>query len=160
MKNDFIDGAFRLKGEVDLVLVNQYGHEIHRDHVDNVITTSGSGHITSRMTGVAQAVMGWMELGTGATAAAIGDTLLQTFIAGSRTATTPSVITQTTTNDTVQHVCTFGAGIGTGAVTEAGIFNVATANTATMLNRVVFSVINKGAADSLTVTWKIRVVPA
>ena len=41
----------------------------------------------------------------------------------------------------------------TGAVTEAGIFNAASGGT--MLCRTVFSVVNKGADDSLSVTWTI-----
>jgi hypothetical protein len=52
-------------------------------------------------------------------------------------------------------VATFGAGQSTGAVTEAGIFNDATAGT--MLCRTVFDVINKGALDTLVITWKVAV---
>lgn len=48
------------------------------------------------------------------------------------------------------HVATFAAGTGTGALTEAGIFNASSAGT--MLNRVVFATVNKGASDTLIVT--------
>ena len=44
---------------------------------------------------------------------------------------------------------------GTGAITEAGILNAASAGT--LLCRTVFSVINKGASDSMTVTWTITI---
>jgi hypothetical protein len=50
---------------------------------------------------------------------------------------------------------TYAAGTGTGALTEAGIFNAGSGGT--MLSRVVFSAINKGAADSLTISWTITV---
>jgi len=50
---------------------------------------------------------------------------------------------------------TFGAGVGTGAVTEAGIFNASSAGT--MLCRTTFSVINKAAADTLGITWTVTV---
>jgi hypothetical protein len=50
---------------------------------------------------------------------------------------------------------TFGAGVGTGALTEAGIFNAATAGV--MLSRVVFSVVNKASTDALTITWAITI---
>jgi len=43
---------------------------------------------------------------------------------------------------------TFDPGEATGAITEAGVFNAAVAGT--MLDRVVFAVINKGANDTLT----------
>jgi hypothetical protein len=62
-------------------------------------------------------------------------------------------VTTTVANDAIQFQATFPAGTGTGALTEAAILNAASAGT--MLNRVVFSVINKGALDSLTITWKI-----
>jgi hypothetical protein len=52
-------------------------------------------------------------------------------------------------------VTTYAAGTGTGAITEAGIFNASSSGT--LLSHVVFSAINKGAADSLTITWTITV---
>jgi hypothetical protein len=59
------------------------------------------------------------------------------------------------TTNNVAYVATFPAGTGTGAVTEAGLFNDGTAGD--MLCRTVFSVINKGAADTLGVTWTVTV---
>lgn len=50
---------------------------------------------------------------------------------------------------------TFNAGEGTGAVEESGIVNNTTAGAGTALNRQTFAVINKGASDSLQVTWTI-----
>jgi len=51
------------------------------------------------------------------------------------------------------YVATFGAGTGTAALTEAAILNASSSGT--MLCRTVFSVINKGASDSMTVTWTV-----
>ncbi len=48
-------------------------------------------------------------------------------------------------------VCTFGAAVGTGALIEAGIFNHLSAGD--MYAYQEFAVINKGAADSLVITW-------
>ena len=53
----------------------------------------------------------------------------------------------------ITYVSSFEAGDGTGAVTEAGIFNAASSGD--MLCRTVFSVVNKGASDSMTITWAI-----
>ena len=50
---------------------------------------------------------------------------------------------------------TFGAGTGTGAVTEAGILNASSSGT--LLCRTEFSVVNKGSSDSMTVTWTVTV---
>ena len=44
---------------------------------------------------------------------------------------------------------------GTGAITEAGIFNASTGGD--MFARTKFAVVNKGAADSMTITWTITV---
>ena len=65
------------------------------------------------------------------------------------------VVATSVANDAVQYVATFAAGTGTGAITEAGIFNDAV--TGTMLCRTVFAVINKGSLDTLTITWKVTV---
>lgn len=59
------------------------------------------------------------------------------------------------TKESAQYVATFGPGVGTAAITEAGIFNAASAGT--MLARTAFPVINKGALDTLTLTWKVTV---
>jgi hypothetical protein len=87
----------------------------------------------------------WMELGTGTP----GSTLLGAYISGSRTV----LDSKTRLNNVVTMVCTFGAGVGTGAITEAGIFDVVTQNTVNMWLSSSFSVINKAAGDSLVMTW-------
>lgn len=147
----------KVKGTLHILLQDNEGNTKYESIEENIIVATGLAHIASRMAGTAQASMGWMELGTGTTGELVGNTLLETYIVGSRTATTPSIVTTTQTNDTVQHVAEFAPGIGTGAVTEAGIFNVVTQNTGTMLNRITFAVVNKGANDSLTLTWKIKI---
>jgi hypothetical protein len=55
----------------------------------------------------------------------------------------------------VTYVATFPAGTGTGAVTEAGIFNASSSGT--MLCRTVFPVVNKQSGDSMTITWTVTV---
>ena len=48
-----------------------------------------------------------------------------------------------------------GAGVGTGALTEAGLFGAVTANTVPMWFSATFAVMNKGANDTITVNWTI-----
>ena len=96
-------------------------------------------------------VMSHMELGTGTTSAAAGNTAMETVISGSRVALSSTTVT----NNAVAYVASFPAGTGSGAVTEAGIFNASSGGT--MLCRTVFSVINKGANDVLGITWTITV---
>jgi hypothetical protein len=92
-----------------------------------------------------------MEVGTASTAASLAQTTLVAAVAGSRTALTSTTVT----TSSIAYACTFGAGVGTGALVEAGIFNAASAGT--MLCRTVFSAINKAAADSLLITWTVTV---
>jgi hypothetical protein len=115
------------------------------------VVTVGKGFIASRMKDATATAMTHMEVGTGTTAAAVGDTALQTAVASSRVTLTSTTVT---TNN-VAYVATFPAGTGTGALTEAGLFNASSAGT--MLCRTVFSVINKGAADTLGITWTVTV---
>jgi hypothetical protein len=145
--------TIKLRGDIHYVLRNEEtGEIVEEGDRKNLVVDVGLAHITSRMTGTVQAVMSHIGLGTGTTAAVVGDTTLETAL-GARQATTPTVVTTNSANDSVQHVATFGAGVATGAITEAGLFNDLSAGT--MLCRTVFAVINKGASDSLTVTWKV-----
>jgi hypothetical protein len=86
-----------------------------------------------------------MGIGTGTTAPALGDTALQTEV-GTRQSASKS-----RSNNVLTLEATFAAGNGTGAITEAGVFNASTGGT--LYSRITFSVINKGSNDSLTLTW-------
>jgi phage-related tail protein len=88
-------------------------------------------------------------VGTSSTAAAAGQTALVSESArGALTSTT-------VTNNEIAYVETFAAGTATAALTEAGIFDASSGGD--MLCRTVFSVVNKGANDSMTITWTITV---
>lgn len=137
-----------LKGRLEIVVKDETTGEIKdQREVDNLIVTAGKSYIASRMVGTSASVIGYMALGTGTASAVVGDTALGSEISGSRTALT----SYTSSGAVATAVATFGAGVGTGAVTEAGLFNASTAGT--MLCRTVFSVVNKGANDSMTITW-------
>ena len=116
--------------------------------VFNTVTTAGKyGAADQIVAAPGLAKPGWMEVGTGTG----GTTLLNAYIAGSRTA----LDSKTRTNAVVTMICTFPAATGTGAITEAGVFDVVTQNTVNLWMYSSFSVINKGAADSLVVTWTL-----
>lgn len=117
---------------------------------NNLVVTAGKEWVADRMAD-ANTVMTHMAIGTGTTAAAAGDTALVTEL--DRNALTTSGGTVST--NTITYECTWAAGDGTGAITEAGIFDAATSGD--MLARTVFAVVNKGASDSMTITWTITV---
>ena len=140
-------------GQVSFVLMDENGNVKQQDS-KNLVVNSGLAFIASRMINTAAAAMSHMAVGAGTTAAAAAQTALVTESA--RVALTSStIVTTTVTGDSVQYIAVFGPGVGTAAITEAGIFNAASGGA--MLARTVFPVINKGANDTLTLTWKITV---
>jgi hypothetical protein len=133
-----------LKGKLAIALNGETVKE-----VDNLVVTAGKEFVASRMKDATTTAMTHMAIGTGSTAAAASDTAL-----GSQSART--TLTSTTVSGAdVTYVDTFPAGTGTGAITEAGLFNASSSGT--MLCRTVFSVVNKGASDSMTITWTVTV---
>jgi len=146
--------AIKMTGNLKLVLTDEHGNVKQEEEVKNLVVTVGKNFIASSMaktTTNSPAAMTHMEVGTGTTAAAVGDTALETAVGSSRVALTSTTVT---TNN-VAYVASFPAGTGTGALTEAGIFNASSSGT--LLCRTVFSVINKGAADTLGITWTVTV---
>lgn len=144
---------FKPKGTVTLVLHDAEGH-VKETRVENMIVGVGLAYIASRMKDAAATVMSHMAIGSGVTAAATGNIELGAELARVALGTT-TLVTTTATNDSIQYTASFGAGVGTGSVTEAGVLNAASAGT--LLARTVFGVITKGASDTLSITWKIAV---
>lgn len=141
--------SFKAKGRVGIVLKDKDGNVKEERDIENVVVDTGLAYIASRMVDANDSVMTHMALGSGTTAAASGDTALGTQI-GSRKAFTTAT---SHSGAVVTYTCAFSTGEGTGAVTEAGIFTAATSGT--MLCRTVFSVVNKDANDTMTITWEI-----
>ena len=144
----------RPTGKVSILLRDKDGNIKDERHIDNLVVDDGLAYIASRMTGTAEAAMSHMAIGTGTTAAAAADATLETEL-DRNALTSTTIVTTTATNDSVEYVGDWAASDGTGAITEAGIFNAAASGT--LLCRTVFSVINKGASDTLSITWKVVV---
>jgi len=139
-----INDGLILKGKLAIALNGETVKE-----VDNLVVTAGKGFVASRMKDATTTAMTHMAIGTGSTAAAASNTAL-----GSQSART--TLTSTTVSGAdVTYLDTFPAGTGTGAITEAGLFNASSSGT--MLCRTVFDVVNKGASDSMTITWTVTV---
>lgn len=141
----------KIVGQVNVVLRDKDGNVKEDREIKNLVVNSGLAFIVSRMAGTAKSVMSHMALGSGTTAAAAGQTDLISIL-GIREAIDSTTIAGTN-NEKVVYVASFEAGKGTGAVTEAGIFNALTAGD--MLCRVVFPVVNKQADDTLAITWTL-----
>ena len=139
-----VNDQLKMKGKLQIRLNDELVQEI-----DNIVVTAGKGYVASRMKDATATAMSHMGIGSVSTAADAADTALGTQLG--RVALTSTNVS----GAVVTYVASFAAGTGTGAVTEAGIFNASSGGT--MLCRTVFSVVNKGASDSMTVTWTVTV---
>ena len=135
-------------GKLTIEIKNDKGTVIETREVKNLVVDAGLDYIADRMKNNST-VMSHMAIGTGSTAAAASDTTLGT--EADRNALTSTTVT----SNAVAYVASFAAGEGTGAITEAGIFNASSSGT--LLCRTVFSVVNKGASDSMTITWTVTI---
>ena len=144
-----INDSIKVTGELKLTLTRPDGNVKHEVIIPNLVVTTGKSYIAARMKDASATAMSHMAIGTGSTAAAAGNTAL-----GSE-AGRVALTSTTVTNNDVAYVATFPAGTGTGALTEAGIFNASSSGT--LLCRTVFSVINKASADTLGITWTVSV---
>jgi len=138
-----------LTGEFNIVLYDKTGNVKDKRHVKNMTVTTGFQAVCNMMGKASAQPIGFANcgIGTGTIAPALGDTALgtpATCVAGGYTTSSATVWA----ND-----ATFSAGVGTGSITEAGLFNNATMAGSTMLCRQTFAVVTKGASDTLVVTW-------
>jgi hypothetical protein len=139
-----------IKVNVKFQLFDAKGNLKSIQEVHNAVTTAGRNGIADQL--LAAAALGkptHMELGTGTG----GTVKLTSFISGSRQAFT----SKTRATNVVTMVANFAAGVGTGNITEAGIFDVATQDGGNMWTYATFTAIPKGASDTLTITWTLTV---
>jgi hypothetical protein len=119
---------------------------------NNLVVTAGKEWVTARMKNTST-VMTHMGVGTSSTAAALTDTALVAEHSDGRQTLTASG--GTVAGAIITFHRTFAAGDQTGAITEAGIFTASTSGT--MLARTVFGVVNKGALDTMTISWAVTI---
>lgn len=145
-----------IRGYYEIVLRGPSGEikEVRRGH--NYVVQNGLYSIMDQiLASPTLAKMAWMAVGTGS-------------ISGTCTANGVSLNTLTTelsrvavdsktrgSNAIITQVATWGAGVGTGALTEAGTFSHSATTTNDMWMCASFAVINKGASDSLQITWTL-----
>ncbi len=139
-----LNDGLKLTGKLKIALNGETVQE-----VDNLVVTDGKEYVASRMKDATKTAMSHMAIGSGSTAAAAGNSAL-----GSELGRVALTSTNVASN-VVTYAATFAAGTGTGAITEAGILNANTSGE--LLCRTVFSVVNKGASDSMTITWTVTV---
>ena len=138
-----VNDGLKLTGALSITVNGEVVQE-----TKNLVVTAGKNWVAGRLNDAGN-VIGYMAVGTNTASAAAGNTALGTEV--DRNALTSATVT----NNQIVYVGNWGAGDGTGAITEAGLFDANSGGT--MLARTVFSVVNKGASDSLGITWTITV---
>jgi hypothetical protein len=148
------DQGLKITGDVNIKVFGEDGSLKEERQVKNLVVSVGKTYIANRMqSNSVQGVMNTMAIGTNTATPAVGNTTLG--VEAGRVA----LASFSASANQVTATATFPAGTGTGAITEAGIFNPASAGASggNMLCRTTFPVVNKAAGDSIAVTWVITV---
>jgi hypothetical protein len=143
-----INDNIKLVGNLDITVLDSSGNVKEKRKEKNLVVSAGLAYIASRMKDTTETAMSHMAVGSDSTAVAAGDTDLGSIL-GVREALDSTTVAGAVTT----YVSSFEAGEGTGAITEAGIFNASSSGT--MLCRTVFATVNKAADDTMTITWTI-----
>ena len=141
--------SVRALGSLEVKLLDKSGTLKDIRNVNNLVVAVGKDVIASRLVGNAIAVPSYMAVGSSATAAAAS----QTALGGELGRVTLDSTTRS--SNTIAYAATFGAGIGTGALTEAGIFNAVSSGN--MLCRTTFSTVTKASGDTVVITWNLTI---
>jgi len=136
-----VTGELQIRRLRDGVITHEYEGK-------NLVVTTGTNLIAARLAGYGT-VISHMGVGIDQTAPSSTNTAL-----ASQVGRTTVVTTYNNTNEVV-YTATFAPGIGTGDLTEAGLFNASTGGT--MLARTIFPAFEKSVADTVTIQWKIKI---
>lgn len=140
--------TFSIKGHLEIRVFGEDGMLRDSRSIHNAVKNAGLyGLLDQCLASPTLAKVGWMAIGTGSPAA----TLLGTEIARN------ALTIKSRTDAVLTMVCSWNAGDGTGTITEAGLFDVVTANTVNMWCSSSFTGIVKGASDTLQITWTITI---
>ena len=146
-----VSDSLKLTGKLKVQKFNQDNNLVEIREIPNLVVSVGKSHIATRISANNEVIMNHMAIGGSATSPAASDTSL-----GSELGRVGLTSTSVSAN-TLTYLGTFSPGTGTGTVKEAGIFNAQGSGAGTMLCRTTFADINKGASDSIVITWNVSV---
>ena len=152
---EIFEGKTKATGKLHIELRGPDGELKDERFVHNVVTNLGSKCVATRLISAATDVMSHMAIGDDDDPApAAADTALNNEI--HREILTSSTQGTGANDNDIVYIGDYAAGHGTNAaIVEAGIFNGAGVGTTTMLCRAKFAAINKGASDTLKITWTV-----
>jgi len=142
------------KGELHIKLFGEDGSLKEERVIKNLMVNVGEAHIADQLASAPdESAMSHMAIGTGTTDPTSANTTLANEL--DRNALTSRTQGTGGNDNDIIYVGDWAAADGTGAIAEAGIFNSSAAGT--LLARATFDVINKGASDTLQITWTVTI---
>ena len=138
----------RATGIVAILAFDDCGRLKTRRDIKNLVVDSGRAFIAARITGDVPP-MSHMAVGLASAPAMPLECRL-----GQEHGRVPLSASQCS-DFTVTYIAKFPAGVGTGELTEAGIFDAEVDGT--MLCRTSFEAVQKCATDAITVTWSVSI---
>jgi hypothetical protein len=141
--------SVKMSGRLIIKKFNEKQELIYQTEVENLVVTAGKNFIASRIVSGSATVMGYMAIGDDATVSALAQTDLGNELARIATSGASAV------DNNITFTASFGAGVGTGSLQEAGIFN--DSSTGTMLCRTTFPVITKTSGETIAISWVVSV---
>ena len=137
-------------GSVSISLIDKNGNIKERTFVRNLVVATGLSHLADRLEDTPdETAMGYLAIGNDATPASAVNTGLGGELG--RVAITSKIQGTGGNSNQITVTATVPAGVGTGTIVEAGIFNAS--SNGIMFARSVFSPKVKGAGDALGFSW-------
>jgi hypothetical protein len=124
----------KLKGSAVIETRTKEGAVIDREEIKNLIVNAGKEVVAKLLNGVSSTYFRAIAIGTGTTGATTGDTTLETEV----TRALASLAYEASYKATFEKTFEFGSGESY-SITEAGVFDSATASGSTMLDRLTFT---------------------
>lgn len=136
-------------GKLKVETFDKNGILKNTQYLKNLVVKTGKNYAAQKFAGKAIDTISHMALGSGTNTAVVSDTKLANELGR-------AAITGISVGDNVvKIIASFAAGVATGEVREAGLFNNANPRSGIMISRTQIDVINKNADDTITITWEI-----
>jgi hypothetical protein len=155
MEENIIKETAALRGHFSANHIRN-GEQIGKIDIPNTIMNVGKSVVSSMIGSDITTGVAWDYIGIGTSG--ISAVATQEILGSERLRenTTTSQQTTSTADDTARFIGSFAIS-GTHAIQEAGIFNVATQETGSMLARTTFTALNVISGDAINATWDVIV---
>lgn len=144
------ENNIKLRGEVEFIHRDKEGKIIERTKIENLIVNKGKEIVAKLINGVATNFFDYIQIGTGMTGPAPGNTTLETYYAeGAATCAYEADY-----KARFSYTFNFAESV---TITESGVFDGARVGSPNMLARQTFSGKGMSSGESLEVVWTVTV---